>query len=84
MNITNKASSNLYDPSVASTLKSTMDSSNYPNFVDDQGGKSLLSKGALPQQTIMRYDVDLLTANWHDVESKHRGTYLCLLTALPL
>ena len=73
MNITNKASSNLYDRSVASKLKSTMDSSNYPNFVDDQGGKSLLSKGALPQHTIRRYDIDLLTANWHDIESKHKG-----------
>ena len=56
-----------------------MDSVNYPNFVDDQGGKSLLSKGALPQQTIMRYDVDLLTSNWHDVESKHKGNGLRII-----
>ena len=56
-----------------------MDSVNYPNFVDDQGGKSLLSKGALPQQTIMRYDVDLLTSNWHDIELKHKGNGLRII-----
>ena len=47
-------------------------SSGYPNFVDDGGGKYLLSKGILPSSTIMRHDVQMLTDNWNDVENRHR------------
>ena len=63
----------VYKPMKSShSSSSKMCSSKYPNFVDDLGGKVLLSKGILPSAPIMRHDIRLLTDNWQDVEAKHR------------
>ena len=45
----------------------------YPNLVNDEGGKALLSKGIIPSAPPMRYDVANLTSNWYAIEQKHEA-----------
>jgi hypothetical protein len=43
------------------------------NFVDDENGKHLLSKGILPSATLMRHDVDFLRNNWNTIQDEHNN-----------
>lgn len=50
---------------------SSMKPIEYPNLVNDERGKHFLSKGIVPSNPPMRYDVVNLMSNWSNIEHKH-------------